>query len=159
MHKRGTCRQEKTSGSTASDGDDLADKGCCRDFTRPCQVPPFPSTASTPGNEKRLRPTWLKTDVDKDPQKHELRRYWTLEYGKGGLFWPYGGSGMFLSAGLLEAVHRGSGRGSDSDSNSGGSSGGSGGAGGGWKRCTEMFGIGYDTDVQVCAPNDAPYCF
>lgn len=89
-------------------------------------MPAFPTTSETA--RKSLRPTWLKTEATRD--KHEQRHHWTVEYGKGGLLWPYGGSGTFLSAGLLESVQQGS-------------------SGAGWKRCTEMFAIGYDTDIQV----------
>ena len=81
-----------------------ADKGCCRDFTHPCKAPAFPSTLKTA--ENRLKPTWLKTDANKD--ERDPVRFWTAEYGKGGLFWPYGGSGMFLSAGLIDSVQQGS---------------------------------------------------
>ena len=105
-----------------------ADKGCCLDFMYPCKVPAFPTTAKTAG--KSLRPTWLKTEATRD--KDDKEHHWTKEYGKGGLFWSYGGSGTFLSAGLLEWVQQGS-------------------SGVGWERCTEMFGIGYDTDIQVRA--------
>lgn len=119
------CRQEKNGAASHT----VTDKGCCRDFTHPCRVPAFPSTSKTA--QDRLRPTWLKTDANKDERLIDPFRYWTVEYGKGGMFWSYGGSGMFLSAGLLESVQQGSG-------------------GAGWERCTEMFGIGYDTDVQVC---------
>ena len=56
-------------------------------------------------------------------------RNWHSAYGKGGLFWSYGGTGTFLSAGLLEKVQ--------SD------------YGGGWERCTEVFGVGFSTDIQV----------
>ena len=102
------------------------DKGCCLDFTHPCKVPAFPSTSETA--RKSLRPTWLKTEPTRN--KHDKGRHWTFEYGKGGLLWPYGGSGTFLSAGLLELVQQGSG-------------------GTGWETCTEVFAIGYDTDIQV----------
>lgn len=86
--------QEKRNSS-----DTFAAKGCCQDFTSPCQVPVTPNNA-------RVR--W---------------------YGPGGLSWPYGGVGTFISVGLMEAVAMGQGV-------------------EGWKRCTLEFGHG-NTDCQV----------
>lgn len=49
------------------------------------------------------------------------------DYGPGGLFWPYGGSGTFVSAGLvIDAV----------------------GSAKGWGHCATVFGT-MNTDVQV----------
>lgn len=76
--------------------------GCCQDFANPCEVPVFPP------------------DVD-----FERRDHWS-EYGPNGLYWPYGGSGTFLSAGLVVDVV-----GAD-----------------GWALCARMF-TRMNTDIQV----------
>ena len=72
-------------------------------------------------------PDWWREHRQQPREGHA--RNWNTPYGKGGLFWPYGGTGTFLSAGLLEKVH---------------SDGGS-----GWEHCTEVFGVGFVTDIQV----------
>lgn len=80
----------------------LAAHRCCRDVANPCKVPAFPP------------------DTD-------LRRTDTLsDYGPNSLFWPYGGSGTFISAGLAVDVV-----GPD-----------------GWALCARMF-VKMNTDVQV----------
>lgn len=56
------------------------------------------------------------------------RNYSYADYGGGGLFWPYGGSGFFVSGGFVDVI----------------------GGGGGFRRCAQMFGH-MNTDVQVCA--------
>lgn len=114
--------------------DTLSDKGCCQDFTRPCEVPPFPDI-SEPLVGDIFRSAWWAAHQDLNTSRGlpavegNDYRNWHSAYGKGGLFWPYGGAGVFLSAGLLEKV-----QGED---------------GAGWERCTEVFGVGYSTDIQV----------
>lgn len=76
--------------------------GCCRDFANPCEVPVFP-----PDSDFRHRDHWS-------------------EYGPNGLYWPYGGSGVFLSAGLAVDVV-----GVD-----------------GWALCARMF-TRMNTDIQI----------
>lgn len=49
------------------------------------------------------------------------------DYGGGGLFWPFGGAGFFVSGGVVDVI----------------------GGEGGFRRCVEMFGH-MNTDVQVC---------
>lgn len=142
--------QEKNSTTTASSSSALrVDEGCCLDFTHPCDVPPFPNTPNTEAGKRSLWPTWFKTDATRD--KHDKEYKWTKEYGKGGLFWSYGGAGTFLSAGLLEKVQQGVPQEMKPEGQRGGGGGNSSSSGtaGGWERCTEMFGIGYDTDIQV----------
>lgn len=87
---------------------------CCRDFTRPCEVPVYPDLSDVMMDLKD--PDWI----------HNHPQEWVDEYGLNGLFWPYGGAGTFLSSGLVEKI---------------GIS--------GWKVCTEVFGEGYDTDIQL----------
>lgn len=63
----------------------------------------------------------------KDPDYiHSHPMEWVNEYGLNGLFWPYGGAGTFLSSGLVEKIGES-----------------------GWNVCTEVFGEGYDTDIQL----------
>ena len=92
-------RQQKMNKS-----DQAASQGCCLDFSRPCEVPIYPA----------------KLEANKT--------YRYEDYGPGGLFWPYGGSGTFISAGLAMDVVGGA---------------------NGWDACAQVFGI-MNTDVQVC---------
>eukprot|EP00752_Nemacystus_decipiens_P002164 g2061.t1 len=87
--------------------DFLEASGCCDDFTHPCEVPAFPESALPP---------------------QEGRNFSYADYGGGGLFWPFGGAGFFLSRGVVDVV----------------------GGEGGFRRCIEMFGH-MNTDVQVAA--------
>ncbi|CAN0228216.1 unnamed protein product [Ascophyllum nodosum] len=82
--------------------DQAASQGCCLDFSRPCEVPIYPA----------------KLEANKT--------YRYEDYGPGGLFWPYGGSGTFISAGLAMDVVGGA---------------------NGWDACAQFFGI-MNTDVQ-----------
>lgn len=81
----------------------LAELGCCRDFASPCEVPAFP-----PGG--KFNDTYTKKS----------------DYGPYGLYWPYGGSGTFISAGLAVDVVGAE----------------------GWAHCARKFKLS-DTDVQV----------
>lgn len=112
----------------------LADKGCCLDFMHPCKVPAFPSTSTMA--KTGLRPVWTETEAGRS--QHHKEHQWTKTYGRGGLFWSYGGSGTFLSAGMLESVQQGS-------------------TGAGWQHCTDTFGFGDNTDIQVPTVN-RPRC-
>lgn len=103
-------RQEKNS----ADANTLSDKGCCQDFAHACNVPTFPNISKTVGDDSSLA----------DTSNHMV-----TTYGRGGLYWPYGGAGALVSAGLVEKVQ--------------------GDCGTGWDRCTEVFGHGYPTDIQV----------
>ncbi|CAM9197757.1 unnamed protein product, partial [Scytosiphon promiscuus] len=85
----------------------LAANGCCDDFTRPCLVPPFPERART----------------------EAATNYTYSDYGPGGLFWPYGGAGSFISVGLAVGVVGGA---------------------QGWTECSRLF-SNMNTDVQVAA--------
>lgn len=55
------------------------------------------------------------------------RNYSYADYGGGGLFWPFGGAGFFVSGGLVDVI----------------------GGRDGFRRCVEIFGH-MNTDVQVC---------
>lgn len=83
--------------------DRMASRGCCDDFIHPCEVPIFPEVPNV-GYEYRFG-----------------------DYGPGGLFWPYGGMGTLMSAGLAETVVGGT---------------------EGWAYCALVFGR-MNTDVQV----------
>ena len=83
-------------------------KGCCLDFTRPCEVPVRPEVGM---NDSALA---------------EFLRSGVYAY-QTDFYWPYGGTGFFLSAGLIETVQ---------------------GSGDGWDLCREMFDE-ENTDVQV----------
>ena len=84
-----------------------AANGCCKDFTRPCRVPPYPP--------------------EEEIEAAGGRDFHYDDYGPRGLYWPYGGSGTFVSAGLvIDAI--------------GGTK--------GWGHCASVFGI-MRTDVQV----------
>lgn len=159
MCTRANHPQDKNN-TTASSSTLRVDEGCCLDFTHPCNVPPFPITPhpTVEDGKSSLRPTWFKTEATRD--KHDKEHKWTKEYGKGGLFWSYGGSGTFLSAGLLDKVHeeeqqQGAQQGQKQAEQGGGGSSSSG--MGGWELCAEMFGIGYDTDIQVYIRNVLSY--
>lgn len=78
------------------------ENGCCQDFANPCEVPAFPPDEN----------------FDRNDSIHD--------YGANGLFWPYGGSGTFLSAGLVVDVVGAE----------------------GWALCARMF-RRMNTDVQV----------
>lgn len=80
----------------------LVADGCCKDFVNPCKVHPFPPDVDT-----------KRTDTLHD-------------YGPNGLYWAYGGSGIFLSAGLAVDVIGAE----------------------GWDLCGQMF-QRMNTDVQV----------
>lgn len=82
----------------------LAADGCCEDFANPCKVPVFP------------------TDID------SYRTDTLRDYGVHGLFWPFGGAGFFISAGLAVDVVGPK----------------------GWALCARMF-VKMSTDVQVNA--------
>lgn len=120
-------RQEKMESSS----DTLSDRGCCQDFTRPCEVPPFPDISEAWDGDIFRSDWWeVHQELSRElPATEGNYHNWHTAYGKGGLFWPYGGAGTFLSAGMLEKV-----QGDD---------------GNGWERCTEIFGVGYSTDIQV----------
>ena len=60
------------------------------------------------------------------PPPAEGRNYSYADYGGGGLFWPFGGAGFFVSGGVVDVI----------------------GGEGGFRRCVEMFGH-MNTDVQV----------
>lgn len=118
-----------------SSSDAYSDRGCCQDFTRPCRVPPFPDISEPSEDDVFGRAWWqdhqeeLSRELPAAAGEESLYRNWHTAYGKGGLFWPYGGAGTFLSAGLMEEV-----QGDD---------------GTGWEQCTEVFGVGYSTDIQL----------
>lgn len=62
------------------------------------------------------------------PENPEVGNYYLYRtYGPGGLFWPYGGSGVLVSAALVENVVGGA---------------------TGWGRCARTF-IYASTDIQV----------
>jgi len=65
----------------------MAAQGCCNDFTNPCFVPAFPDR-----DDYHYR--WIRPDGYGDYRA----------YGPNGLFWPFGGSGFFMSAGMAVDV-------------------------------------------------------
>ena len=87
----------------------VASNGCCLDFTHPCKVPPYP----------------LEEELEDAVRRGYDFSY--KDYGPGGLFWPYGGSGTFVSAGLAIDVV---------------------GSAKGWGHCARAFGH-FNTDIQV----------
>ena len=82
--------------------------GCCLDFTHPCEV--------------SIRP-----EVGTSDESMEKFIRGGLKVYDGDFYWPYGGTGFFLSAGLTARIQ---------------------GSGDGWGRCREMF-EGINTDLQV----------
>lgn len=82
--------------------------GCCLDFAHPCEV--------------SIRP-----EVGTNDECMEMFLRGGLRVYDGNIYWPYGGTGFFLSAGLVARIQ---------------------GSGDGWDRCRKMFG-GINTDLQV----------